>query len=842
MPFSRKSIKTSITLLLLLVASVPLFFFGRYMIAKAAGTVTHHYLYVVPDGGLSIYDIDNGFALVKHVSLPVSGGRGLAVDPLSGSLFVSYYGSSNATAPGWLLKYNLLNDTIVWNKQLPFSVDSPAITPDGKQLYMPESQGAYSGIWHILSTTDASSLGTISIGGGDATHNTVISLNGSHAYLGALSYNYLVQADTTTHQITKRIGPLKAGVRPFTINGKETLAFTTATGFLGFEVSDINTGKVLYTVPVKGFTSSSPVPAHGVSLSPDEKEIYLMDDGNSYAHVFDVSGLPATAPQQVADIPLRSMAGQEASCNVDCQKEGWMLHSLDGHYVFAGDSGDVIDTTTRKSIANVPDLYNSRKYIEVDFSNGVTVATSTRHGIGRVTGNSVPTPTPTPTTTAGTPTLPTPTPTATPLGTPPVSTQVQDTFQRANQSYWGTASNGQKWSGDANTNTIFSISGNTGKIAGNGTAYNAILGPSTNDGEVVFSGALSSYTNGNFGAVLRWTDTNDWYKAYISGTQLVIQSRVKGTSTVLSSANFTATAGTSYTIRFRVVANNLYAKVWPSNSTEPANWLATTTSTALTSGFPGLRIQAASGATATISSYQATNPGSQVTPTPTPIATSTPSATPTVTSTPTTTPTPIITPTPTPPAGIVGQDSFTRAKQSFWGTATSGQSWGGDANNNSAFSITNNTGAITGNGTTPLNAILGSSTTDSEVLISGSISSFNTTNFGAVLRWTDTNNWYKAYLNGTQLVIQKKVNGTATTLSSTAFTATAGTSYSIRFRIVGSTLSAKAWKTGATEPTAWTVTTTDTTFTSGFDGLRVQLQSGINAIFTSFQETSLSGA
>jgi hypothetical protein len=190
----------------------------------------------------------------------------------------------------------------------------------------------------------------------------------------------------------------------------------------------------------------------------------------------------------------------------------------------------------------------------------------------------------------------------------------------------------------------------------------------------------------------------------------------------------------------------------------------------------------------------------------------------------------------------VGQDDFTRANQSFWGNATSGQSWGGDANNTSNFSITNHTGAITGNGATPLNAILGSSITDSEVLTSGSISSFNTTNYGAVLRWTDTNNWYKGYISGTQLVIQKKINGTATTLSSTAFTATAGTSYSIRFRIVGSTLSAKAWKTGATEPTAWTVTTTDTAFTSGFDGLRVQLQSGINAIFTSFQETSLSGA
>ncbi len=297
MAFSRASTKIGITLFLLLFAAVPLFFLGKGGAVRAAGAATQHYLYVVPDGGLYVYDMDHGFALVKHVNLPISGGRGVAVDPGSASLFVSYYGSTTPAKPGWLLKYNLVHDTIVWNKQLPFSVDSPALTPDGKELYMPESQAAYSGLWHVLSTADGSTLKTVSIGVGAATHNTVVSLNGAHAYLGALSYNYLVQVSTATGQVTKRIGPLKGGVRPFTINGKETLAFTTATGFLGFEVSDITTGKVLYTVPVKGFSSNAAVPAHGISLSPDEKEVYLIDDGNSYAHVFDVSGLPSNGPE-----------------------------------------------------------------------------------------------------------------------------------------------------------------------------------------------------------------------------------------------------------------------------------------------------------------------------------------------------------------------------------------------------------------------------------------------------------------------------------------------------------------------------------------------------------------
>jgi hypothetical protein len=302
---------------------------------------------------------------------------------------------------------------------------------------------------------------------------------------------------------------------------------------------------VLYTVPIKGFTSSAPVPSHGISLSPDEKEVYVIDDGNSYVHVFDVSGLPGTAPQQVADIPLRSMSGNEATCSFDCQKEGWLLHSLDGRYVFAGDSGDVIDTSTRKSIANLPALYDSRKFIEVDFSNGVPVATTTRHGLGRVTSNSGTTPTVTTTTT--------PVSGGTTLG--------QDNFQRANQTTWGAASDGQKWGGDATNASVFSINGNAGQIANGNTAYSAVLGGSASDSEVIVSGSISSFNNANLGAALRWKDTNNWYKAYINGTNLIIQSKFNGTATTLKSVAFTAAVNTAYTIHFRVVGTTLSANV-----------------------------------------------------------------------------------------------------------------------------------------------------------------------------------------------------------------------------------------------------------------------------------------
>jgi hypothetical protein len=199
-------------------------------------------------------------------------------------------------------------------------------------------------------------------------------------------------ANTSNDEIVKQIGPLlNGGVRPFTINGHETIAFTTATSFLGFQVSSITGGQVLYTVPVSGpfpYTPGQPgpsSPSHGISISPDERELWVIDQPNSYVHVFDITGLPTSAPRQIADIKLtRPMTGTQTGCTYDCLREGWLQHSLDGRFVYVGDSGDVIDTGTRLSVANLEPLYNSRVFLEIDWSNGVPVATSSRSGVGYV--------------------------------------------------------------------------------------------------------------------------------------------------------------------------------------------------------------------------------------------------------------------------------------------------------------------------------------------------------------------------------------------------------------------------------------------------------------------------
>src|SRR5947209_6893677 len=68
---------------------------------------------------------------------------------------------------------------------------------------------------------------------------------------------------------------------------------------------------------------------------------------------------------------------------------------------------------------------------------------------------------------------------------------------------------------------------------------------------------------------------------------------------------------------------------------------------------------------------------------------------------------------------IIASDAFHRANQTYWGTASDGQRWGGEANSYSSFSIYNNTGVIAPSSDQLFDAILGSTATNMDVTMIG---------------------------------------------------------------------------------------------------------------------------
>ena len=151
-----------------------------------------------------------------------------------------------------MLAYDLLRNRVIWQRSYSTGVDSIAITPNGRAIYMPVGESSSDGTWEIVDPANGNITGSIAAGAG--AHNTVVGLDGRYVYMAGVDYPYLTVASTATNTVVRKIGPLRTGGRPFTINGKQTLAFTTAHDLLGFQISNIRTGKVLFTVPVPGFS------------------------------------------------------------------------------------------------------------------------------------------------------------------------------------------------------------------------------------------------------------------------------------------------------------------------------------------------------------------------------------------------------------------------------------------------------------------------------------------------------------------------------------------------------------------------------------------------------------
>jgi hypothetical protein len=350
-------------------------------------TGVSHLEYVLQDGTTWVYDMDNEFKLVKTIPMPQDsdGVRGVSVAPSTHTMYVMHGGDGpiNGSGNGSVLAWDLVGEKAVWDSKLSTGIDSGQVSPDGKKLYIPTGENTSTGLWSVLSATTGELLGTIQ--GGSAAHNTVVSADGRYVYMGGRTSNILYVYETETGK-TKQIGPMIGTVRPLTANGSNTLAFTTATNFDGFQVSSVTTGKVLFTVSFgevpKGFRFTAP--SHGISISPDEKQAYVIDAVHKLVQVYDISKVKeGIAPSQIGTVAVAGLGtGNETGCKYDCEYGGWLQLSTDGRYLFVGDSGEVIDTATRKVVTTLSTLAQTKLSIEIDWQNGVPVATSGRTGVG----------------------------------------------------------------------------------------------------------------------------------------------------------------------------------------------------------------------------------------------------------------------------------------------------------------------------------------------------------------------------------------------------------------------------------------------------------------------------
>ncbi len=335
-------------------------------------------LYVVTPGirnylefggaGILVFEIDNGHKFVKRIETAASKEpmpsniKGVCADAKSQRLYF--------TTLSKLYCVDLVSEKTLWETAPPNGTDRMSITPDGKVLYVPSLE---KDTWNVISAEDGKLITEIETKSG--AHNTVVSRDGTRMFLGGLKSNFLLVADTSTHKIVQKVGEFSGAIRPFTVNADRTRAYICVNELLGFEIGDLTTGKKIARIEVQGFEKGivkrHGCPSHGIGLTPNEREVWVVDAANQHVHVFDNTG---EAPKQIKSIPVR-------------EQPGWITFTISGDYAYVS-TGDVIDTKTKQIVAGLTDEkgreVHSEKMLEIVVdAAGKPIANGDQFGVGR---------------------------------------------------------------------------------------------------------------------------------------------------------------------------------------------------------------------------------------------------------------------------------------------------------------------------------------------------------------------------------------------------------------------------------------------------------------------------
>lgn len=326
--------------------------------------------------GIYVYDIDNEHKLVRFIEMPTLGGtRGACACAATGKMWISHGNDK-------LLCLDLKTDKVLWEVQYAQEdggADRIGVTPDGKKLYVP------SGWWNsdkhvkVVDAETGETLKKIEVAPEGGLHNLIVSHDGRRVVVGSTQYNMLSVIDTKTDEVIQRVGPIIGVIQPLSINGAGTRAYINTHLYReghgpGFEIGDLKTGKILHVVG-RPELSDRRSRCHGIGLTPDEREVWVVDQGYKEIHVFDNTVMPPKFKQVV---PMAA------------KTHGWICFSRDGRFAWC-DTGEVFDAKTKQRVAQWTDSADgegspvmSSKFFEVHWKGDDVVFIGHQMGIGYV--------------------------------------------------------------------------------------------------------------------------------------------------------------------------------------------------------------------------------------------------------------------------------------------------------------------------------------------------------------------------------------------------------------------------------------------------------------------------
>src|SRR6516225_6484478 len=326
--------------------------------------------------GIVVLDVDRNFDFVKRIptwNVPASMSpeevSGVAASPATNMIYLA--------TRGRLAAFDLGTDQKAWENTYDGTCcERPELTPDGETLVVGSDLKDF---WYVINARDGALKGKIQAPKSMFAHNMALSADGKTVFMAPNGVTITV-GDVPSMKAIKTI-TFSDHVRPFVINHNATRVYANLNNLLGFEIADVKTGEVIKRIeapaemwkPQWGDLSKHffghGCPSHGIALTPDESEIWVVDDINYGVLIYDNTG---EWPVLKTSFPTTASAD-------------WITMGINGQYALLS-SGDVVDVKTKKIVGQMKDEYgkpmHSEKLLEMSFSNGKLLRTVSQFGEG----------------------------------------------------------------------------------------------------------------------------------------------------------------------------------------------------------------------------------------------------------------------------------------------------------------------------------------------------------------------------------------------------------------------------------------------------------------------------
>jgi len=233
---------------------------------------------------------------------------------------------------------------IVGKAPLTGRPNSISTSPDGKLVFI--AIAANPGGVDVVDTASMKRIKTIPIKG--AVHYAYLTPDGKHIAATSVASKTITIVDIKTQEPLWDV-KFNSGVRPVAFekgpDGETGRMFVQESDINGFDVVDFKThevtGKVLLPQePISIVGMQSGAPAHGISVSPDNKQLWVNSSVDGAVFIYSLPDLKLQGHTVLGNVP------------------DWMTFTPDSRTVYISNAGSnsvsAIDTKTFREIARIP--------------------------------------------------------------------------------------------------------------------------------------------------------------------------------------------------------------------------------------------------------------------------------------------------------------------------------------------------------------------------------------------------------------------------------------------------------------------------------------------------------